>query len=412
VLGLPACEVWSDLWSEIGPRIAVVLQEGQATQDEALLVMVDRGDHREETDHTFSYSPLHDDDGEVRGVLCAVVEQTGRLISERRIGLLGTLASDTAGITTDDELLAGLERSLASDTRDLPFTLLYLFDASGTTARLASQTGFPDHAAGTGATIDPAGRAVPTPRDLASPIDLASSPWRLGELFATGRSVEVALGDAAWPTGPWTTSPMRAFVVPIAQHGQSRPAGAFIAGLNPHRRFDAAYRVFLTLLVDQVAAGLANARAYLVSDLEVLLQRAAVRAEADHHAQRLASVFEHAPVAIAILRGPHHVFEIAGGFRTLAAHDGPSALQAARAFQPQIAVVDLGLPVMDGFELARHLLARTEATATKLVALTGYGQPQDRARTAAAGFEAHLVKPVDIEQLRMVIEQLLPPSRR
>jgi CheY-like chemotaxis protein len=98
----------------------------------------------------------------------------------------------------------------------------------------------------------------------------------------------------------------------------------------------------------------------------------------------------------------------AGGYHTLAAHDGPSALQAAGAFRPQIAVVDLGLPIMDGFELARLMLANPVLMQTKLVALTGYGQAEDRARTAAAGFEAHLVKPVDIEQLRSVIERLLP----
>src|ERR1044071_1294837 len=94
-------------------------------------------------------------------------------------------------------------------------------------------------------------------------------------------------------------------------------------------------------------------------------------------------------------------------YHTLAAHDGPSALQTAARFRPQVAVVDLGLPVMDGFELARLLLAEPALDGTKLVALTGYGQAEDRARRAAAGFAAPLVKPVDIEQLRSVIERLL-----
>jgi signal transduction histidine kinase/DNA-binding response OmpR family regulator len=98
----------------------------------------------------------------------------------------------------------------------------------------------------------------------------------------------------------------------------------------------------------------------------------------------------------------------AGGYHTLATHDGPSALAAAGTFLPQIAVVDLGLPIMDGYELARHLLARRELGAPKLVALTGYGQAQDRAKTSEAGFAAHLVKPIDVEQLRSVIERLLP----
>jgi signal transduction histidine kinase len=97
----------------------------------------------------------------------------------------------------------------------------------------------------------------------------------------------------------------------------------------------------------------------------------------------------------------------ASGYQAVAAHDGPSALQAAGSLRPQVAVVDLGLPVMDGFELARLMLADPVLMATKLVALTGYGQAEDRIRTAAAGFEAHLVKPVNLEQLRSVIERLL-----
>ncbi|HEX4417558.1 MAG TPA: ATP-binding protein, partial [Kofleriaceae bacterium] len=97
------------------------------------------------------------------------------------------------------------------------------------------------------------------------------------------------------------------------------------------------------------------------------------------------------------------------GYHTLAAHDGPSALAAAGTFQPQIAVIDLGLPVMDGYELARLLRARPELAATRLVALTGYGQSQDHARTTAAGFDAHLVKPIDIDQLHGVLELLRRP---
>jgi signal transduction histidine kinase len=247
VLGLPTREVWHEIWSEIGPRIASVVAEGRATWDDGLMLILERDGYREETYHTFSYSPLHDDDGSVRGVLCVVIEETGRLIGERRVGLLGRLASETAGSKTSEELFAGLERSLAAESRDLPFTLTYLFDGDGSTARLVSQTGFPG------------GRAGVPPR-LALEAD-AAARWQLRELRDTGRATEVALG-AGWPSGQWDTAPVRALVVPIAKQGQARPAGAFIAGISPHRTFDAAYREFVTLLVGQLAAGLANADAY------------------------------------------------------------------------------------------------------------------------------------------------------
>jgi CheY-like chemotaxis protein len=94
------------------------------------------------------------------------------------------------------------------------------------------------------------------------------------------------------------------------------------------------------------------------------------------------------------------------GFRTSTARDGASALRAAAAFTPDIAILDIGLPMMDGYELARQFAADAQLRGTRLVALTGYGQDLDRARSSAAGFAAHLVKPVDLGELRATLERL------
>ncbi|MDB4966542.1 MAG: Chemotaxis protein methyltransferase CheR [Myxococcales bacterium] len=91
------------------------------------------------------------------------------------------------------------------------------------------------------------------------------------------------------------------------------------------------------------------------------------------------------------------------GHEVEVAHDGAGALVAVERFRPEVAVLDLGLPVMDGVELAGRLRARPELSAMRLVALTGYGQPHDRRRTAAAGFHHHLVKPTSVEELLGVI---------
>src|SRR5262249_6366568 len=85
------------------------------------------------------------------------------------------------------------------------------------------------------------------------------------------------------------------------------------------------------------------------------------------------------------------------------AHDGPSALEAAASFEPQIGLLDIGLPAMDGYELA---LALRAAHAIRLVAITGYGQPRDRQRSHDAGFEDHLVKPVELDQLERLLHRL------
>jgi PAS domain S-box-containing protein len=95
------------------------------------------------------------------------------------------------------------------------------------------------------------------------------------------------------------------------------------------------------------------------------------------------------------------------GYQARAVHDGPAALAMAEQFDPDVALLDIGLPVMDGFELARQFALRAGLSRTKLVAVTGYGQEQDRAESAQAGFVAHLVKPVDLGHLRRVIESAL-----
>ncbi|HET9835491.1 MAG TPA: ATP-binding protein, partial [Rhodanobacteraceae bacterium] len=95
------------------------------------------------------------------------------------------------------------------------------------------------------------------------------------------------------------------------------------------------------------------------------------------------------------------------GFETRIAHDGASALTAVAEFRPAIALVDIGLPVMDGYEVARRLRRTPGSERMPLVALTGYGQESDRERVKQAGFDEHLVKPVDAERIGMLIERLV-----
>jgi CheY-like chemotaxis protein len=77
------------------------------------------------------------------------------------------------------------------------------------------------------------------------------------------------------------------------------------------------------------------------------------------------------------------------------ASDGPQGLRVAEEFHPEVVFCDLGLPGMGGLEVGRALRALPFGRDLVLAALTGYGQPADRDRTASAGFDAHLVKPVD-----------------
>ncbi|MGI5170636.1 SpoIIE family protein phosphatase [Spirillospora sp. CA-253888] len=245
-LGRPADEVWAEIWGDIGPRIDAVLNTGQATWDEALLLFVERSGYAEESYHTFSYSPLRDDAGHVVGMLCVVSEETERVIGERRMATLRDLGSDPSVVRTEQEMLDFTGEQLDRNPHDLPFTLTYLFQDDGG-ARLASATGVP---AGHPAAVEtlPAG---------------SEQPWPMA-VPAREESVLVPLDGGVFadlPPGVWEHPPAQALVVPLLQKGGA-PYGFMVAGLNRYRALDEGYRGFVELVAGHVATGIASARSY------------------------------------------------------------------------------------------------------------------------------------------------------
>ena len=87
------------------------------------------------------------------------------------------------------------------------------------------------------------------------------------------------------------------------------------------------------------------------------------------------------------------------------AYDGPGALEAVVSFRPSVVLLDLGMPGMDGYEVARRIRARGNADDMTLIALTGWGERSDRQRTRLAGFDHHLVKPVDLQTVEAVLRR-------
>jgi PAS domain S-box-containing protein len=246
-LGMPSAEVWPEIWSDIGPRVQQVMRSGVATWDEALLLFLERSGYPEETYHTFSYSPLFDDDGEIAGLLCVVTEETERVIGERRLTLLRDLASALTSTTRSADVLSAVESSVNTNQRDLPFTLTYLFEEGGSRARLACATG-----------IVPGAHGAPLHVE-------GDDEWPAANILEHGEFVVIDHLDGrhgVFPSGGWDIPPRSAAVVPIAQAGQDTPAGFFVAGLNPFRRFDEAYAGFVSLVAGQIGSSLANARAY------------------------------------------------------------------------------------------------------------------------------------------------------
>lgn len=249
VIGSRSDKVWAEIWPDIGPRIEHVLGTGEATWDEALQLYLERSGFAEETYHTFSYSPLADDAGKISGMLCVVAEVTEKIIGERQLATLRDLGTRLAAAATRTEVMAALEACLAAESRDVPFALAYLADPDGTAAKLAAV-----HRLGE--------------TNSAIPPSIALKDGRAaGPLFETRNSDDmiVAIEPEAvrgLSLRHWQKPPEQALIAPMISTDGAVPVGYLVAGLNPHRRLDAAYRGFIELLTAQVAAAVARADEY------------------------------------------------------------------------------------------------------------------------------------------------------
>ena len=331
-LAQPTRELWAEIWDDIEPRLRTVYEHGEATFDRALLLLLERHGYPEETYHTFSYSPVLNDDGSVGGVFCAVTEDTDQVISERRLGSLRVLAGSLAVTDSRTAVLEAARTGLTANPHDLPFSLTYLFEEDGS-ARLAFTTGFAlDHA------------AAPNHWDRSTP-----GLWPLDNPEAL---VDLS-GLSDLPTGAWSRSPAQAVMVPLIGQGGEAPIGAMVVGLNPHRQFDADYLGFLKLIAGQISSSLASADAYeaehrrAVALAEALgMRQEAAKALEEINARlaseveirtaerdRLRTLFQRAPGFMCVLQGPDHVFEFMNeayqqlvGHRDLTGHPVRKAL--------------------------------------------------------------------------------------
>lgn len=244
-LGRPAAEVWPDVWPAVQERIAPVLATGRASSDDELMLLMQRGDHLEESYHTLSFCPVPDDDGHIAGVLCIGVDDTARVLQERRMCCLRDTAAIVASPQPEGAMAANLQRLLGGCARDLPFTLVYLFDDRGVASLVCSSGISRGHAAAPPFLADGAG------------------PWPAAAMRQGGTLVlDDLAGLDELPRGAWDRPPERVALVPHTPPAQRQAAGFMVVGVPPYLPWDAAYREFVQQLADRVCAGLAVARSH------------------------------------------------------------------------------------------------------------------------------------------------------
>jgi len=252
-LGRSAPKVWADVWPVIGPQADVVMRECRATCSESILLVMERHGYTEEAYFTFSYNPAPDDAGGVGGVLCAVTEDTARVLDERRLKTLRDLGERSlAEAKTVEQACRAAAVTLVNNLHDFPFALIYLLDEDGERARLCKSVNLP---IGT--------KASPMTVTVGSGDDV----WNFSRVIETSQSQIVEDMEERFgrlPAGPWADDwAKRALALPLGKTGaQELPAGFLVVGISPRLAFSGDYRDFLDLAAGQIAKAISNARAY------------------------------------------------------------------------------------------------------------------------------------------------------
>ena len=249
-IGRPTREVWSEIWTDIGPLLDTAMGGVEGTYVEEQLLIMERNGYPEETYYTFSYSPIPADDGLPGGIICANTDDTQRVIGKRQVTLLRQLSANTVDAYTWQDVCERSMAALANNPHDLTFALLYLRERAGSPLTLVGQMGLPDGHEAAPATL-------PADHD---------EVWPAASVLAdaTPRVVEQTSQRFGQPlsTGAWQRLSDHAAVVAVPAKRENERDGVLIVGLNPYRLFGENYQEFLALAAGQIADALASADAY------------------------------------------------------------------------------------------------------------------------------------------------------
>jgi PAS domain S-box-containing protein len=250
-LGKPAAEVWREIWDICKPLADKVFRDGEATFIDDIRLFMNRGDFLEEVYYSFSYSPIRDELGTIVGLFCPSTDVTPKVINARRLRTLSELSANALTQKTTESACASAAATLATNTDDIPFALLYLIDRESNRANLEQACGVARGVIG----------LSPELIDLNAGYSV-DCVWPLPAVVQSGQPKTISITKVdGLPLGPAKQALTEAIVLPITSRGDDHPIGVLVAGINPTRRLDTEYRTFYELATGQIATAIENARA-------------------------------------------------------------------------------------------------------------------------------------------------------
>ena len=232
-LGQPGMECWPEIWPIIGPQIEAVMEQGQSTWNTNQLVPINRDGKLEEVFWTYSYSPVRDKAGSVRGTLVVCSETTEQVLSERRLRALLSITSESSPERQSSEaesllpLAQAIVTKLADDAADVPFAAMFLLTKHG---------------------ILQAGSTAPGKLAEAGnwPLEKTAKS-KIPVLF---EDLAARFGEMILP--PWPEPLTRAQVLPLVM-AESPVQAVLVLGISPRLPFDRNYQTFFQLLASRIA---------------------------------------------------------------------------------------------------------------------------------------------------------------
>lgn len=248
-LGSSGIIVWKEIWPRLESLIDEILNEGKTFYTENLMLPLKRGGIYEETYWTFSCGPAHDSDGNIGGVFCTCIEESKRVLEDRRILTLKNIAGVNAQAMTIEKVSREIFSIIEKNEIDIPFALIYLLDNEEEFASLLGKTKNLPHSA--------------APLLISLEDRSLNKQLPLAKILENKQSLVIDnFAENYWSIYNSLNQLIdKVIVMPIFKYGKEYLSGFFVSGINPRLNYDINYRNYLELIAGKLELLITSVRA-------------------------------------------------------------------------------------------------------------------------------------------------------